>query len=296
MGLFGKKDPCPICGGTVKGLLPTKVEGQAICKDCSKNIDLPDGVLNAMTLTDFRGYLAFRQENELLRREFKATQEINLGFFGDRYCFDIPNRLMCRNDSSWVTIFEGRQIKSFVIREDAGVLFEGSAEGLKCYTSSVPQRIDAMAPMINQARMYEQMERMAERRDDNRVRYDYELPEPFEKFFVEIRFDHPYWNVMTAEKKGPNFGSMPSAVDYLREYHELAATMEQLARALMAVAFPGAPEQRISGNATVVGQSAAAPAASVDVVAEIQRFKELVDLGVITEEEFAAKKRQLLGI
>ena len=29
---------------------------------------------------------------------------------------------------------------------------------------------------------------------------------------------------------------------------------------------------------------------------EHMRFKELVDLGVLTEEEFAAKKRQLLGI
>ena len=42
MGLFSKKDPCPICGGVVKGLFPTKVEGQAICKECSKNIDLPE--------------------------------------------------------------------------------------------------------------------------------------------------------------------------------------------------------------------------------------------------------------
>ena len=54
MGLFGKKDPCPICGNQVKGLLPTKVEGQAICKECSKSIDLPDGALNRMTISDVR--------------------------------------------------------------------------------------------------------------------------------------------------------------------------------------------------------------------------------------------------
>ncbi|MBR6677388.1 MAG: SHOCT domain-containing protein [Oscillospiraceae bacterium] len=35
---------------------------------------------------------------------------------------------------------------------------------------------------------------------------------------------------------------------------------------------------------------------SVDAVSEIQRFKALVDQGILTEEEFAAKKRQLLGI
>jgi len=40
----------------------------------------------------------------------------------------------------------------------------------------------------------------------------------------------------------------------------------------------------------------ATPAAAPDVVEEIQRFKALMDQGIITEEEFAAKKRQLLGI
>ena len=38
---------------------------------------------------------------------------------------------------------------------------------------------------------------------------------------------------------------------------------------------------------------AAAPA---DAVNEIQRYKALLDAGVLTEEEFVAKKRQLLGI
>ena len=34
----------------------------------------------------------------------------------------------------------------------------------------------------------------------------------------------------------------------------------------------------------------------VDVVTEIQRYKGLLDAGIITEEEFTAKKRQLMGI
>ncbi len=40
---------------------------------------------------------------------------------------------------------------------------------------------------------------------------------------------------------------------------------------------------------------AAAPA-EADPVAEIQKFAALRDAGVLTEEEFAAKKKQLLGI
>ena len=33
-----------------------------------------------------------------------------------------------------------------------------------------------------------------------------------------------------------------------------------------------------------------------DLPAEIKRYKDLMDCGVITEEEFATKKKQLLGI
>ena len=36
--------------------------------------------------------------------------------------------------------------------------------------------------------------------------------------------------------------------------------------------------------------------APADAVNEIQKYKALLDAGVLTEEEFTAKKRQLLGI
>ena len=288
MGLFGKKDPCPICGGKPKGLFPTKVEGQALCKECGIT-DLPEGALDHMTLADFRVYMAFRQENEQLRAQFQPAQEASLGLFADRFYFDLSNRLMCRNDSATATIFEGRQIKSFVIREDASVLFEGSAEGLKCYASTVPQRIDAMVPVLMQAQIREEMKRDA---DHALFCRSIDLHEPFEKFCVEIRFEHPYWSVMKSEPKGPTFNdSDPSANDYLKEYNEMVTELDKLAHGLMEIAFPGAPEQRVGQNG--MGQSAVP---SGDVVAELQRFKELVGQGIITEEEFAAKKRQLLGI
>lgn len=36
--------------------------------------------------------------------------------------------------------------------------------------------------------------------------------------------------------------------------------------------------------------------APVDAVAEIKKYKELLEQGIITEEEFTAKKKRLLGI
>ena len=42
------------------------------------------------------------------------------------------------------------------------------------------------------------------------------------------------------------------------------------------------------------GSTKAAP--SGNVIGELKQYKELLDSGVITEEEFAAKKKQLMGI
>ena len=71
MGLFSNnKKPCPICGNATPCLLPTKVEGVPICKECDKKIDLPNGVLDSMTLDDFRRYIDFYNKNQVLRERF----------------------------------------------------------------------------------------------------------------------------------------------------------------------------------------------------------------------------------
>ena len=304
MGLFTKKDPCAICGGKVKALIPWKVDGQLVCNDCYGRVDLPLDTVNSMTMDEFRSYLAFRDENAQLKQQFQITQKVDFGVFEDKLVFDTGNSLFCMNADLKSTVFEGKDIKTFVIREDGTPLFEGSAAGLVCYNSAVPDRLALMSPMLQQMAMMKRMQREEERRarqegnDSYIPRYYEDIAEPFEKYIVEIYCNHPYWNILTVEKKGPTFNNeYPSASDYLREYQEGAEIMRQLAHALMAVAFPGATEQRVGAvTAAANGQSAAAPASSVDVVEEIRRFKELMEQGILTEDEFAAKKRKLLGI
>ena len=66
--------------------------------------------------------------------------------------------------------------------------------------------------------------------------------------------------------------------------------------------LPGDEEeaQQVAAEAEAPVQEAAQPvqaaAPAVDTVAELQKYKMLLDTGVLTEEEFAAKKKQLLGI
>ena len=69
--------------------------------------------------------------------------------------------------------------------------------------------------------------------------------------------------------------------------------LHTLARNLMQLIAPGAPETGAGAAQTAApAQTGGAP----NAVEEPKQYKPLLDAGVITEEEFAAKKRQLLGI
>lgn len=88
MGLFGKKEPCAICGGKVSGLFPAKIDGYRVCSDCYGKVDLPDGMEKAMTLEEFKAYRQFREENRRLKERFQITRQIDFGWLDDKFLFD----------------------------------------------------------------------------------------------------------------------------------------------------------------------------------------------------------------
>jgi len=81
MGLFSNnKKLCPICGSPTPRLLPTKVEDMPLCKECAGKVDLPDGVLERMSLDQFKKYITYYDENQALRDAFKETDRMSFGF------------------------------------------------------------------------------------------------------------------------------------------------------------------------------------------------------------------------
>ena len=302
MGLLGKREPCAICGGKVKGLLPWKIEGNYICDDCHGVIDAQDG--NDFTMEQFLKYRDFREQNHALKEQFTISQTIDFGFFGTKIVFDYEHGLFCMDKNLNKTIFHGSELKSFVISEDGMPLLEGSAKGLERHESNVPKRIDELLPQVNQMlmqrQMQETMERLANRNNDNRTTYtsSIDIPEPFKKFYIKLYFDHPYWKLIEFERTGPVLiGDLPDLTQYRLEYNEQVQHMEELAEALVRVAFPQAGEVAKAGAAPAAAAAdAAAAQPAADAVSEIKKYKELLDAGIITEEEFAAKKKQLMGI
>lgn len=295
MGLFTKKEPCAICGGKVKGLLPWKIEGQYVCDSCHGVVDVQKDKEN-MTMEQFRQYRAFREENQALKDQFTISQKVDFGAFDTKLVFDFDHRLFCMDQHLAKTVFRGGEIRSFVIQEDGAPIFEGGPQGLARYESVVPGHLTMMAPQLNQILMQKQLEdqlnvgRDPEHRPAPRF---YDIPEPFKKFQVSIYVDHPYWSLLECDRSGPTFDNdYPDVNDYMNRYQEGYWLMENLAQCLMAVAFPDAPAE----GAQQETQPAAAAAPAQDAVSQLKQYKQLLDDGVITQADFDAKKKQLMGL
>lgn len=319
MGLFGSKKMCPVCGKPASRFLPTKVEDQPLCSDCSNKVfALPEGLRDSKleSMAALREYLADFDSRQVLRDTFQETYQYQFGLFSGVVSLDAPHRLLRLDNSVNAFVLEAENIRKFQILEDRTPLFEGSREALLCYESAIPNQVRNLAPEIGRLQIekqqYEQMERMermmeesAKRRGETYSRRYIPSPDinqlkPFQKFYLKMEIDHPYTKGKAEYKEdAPSFTEFYSSAieDYLRAYEKKTAELHELAVQLMAVINPDAAERQASGRTDSVARgAAAASAAPKDAVAEIQKYKSLLDSGVITDEEFTAKKRQLLGI
>lgn len=212
-------------------------------------------------------------------------------------------------------MFEASNLLRFRVMEDRTPLFEGTKEELVCYQSSVLDRVEGMGDELNRYKMeqrqYEQMKQMdemlkkqAEERGETYISEyipspDVDRLKPFEKFYLELELDRAYMKKNVAEYtvNAPGFYSTdPSISSYRHDYEQKVADLREVVDQLMAILNPDAPERQASAPAAPAAQEGPKPSAPADPVAEIQRYKALLDSGAITEEEFTAKKRQLLGI
>ena len=308
MGLVSSnKKLCPVCKGLTPKLFSKKVEGMPICKECSNKIDLPEGVLDQMSLNDFFEYLNCYEENQMWRDIFSDTYSHFFGLTSGHFTEDEPNRLFRLRADKNAFVMQASQLKAFRILEDTEVLFESSGNVLKYYNSTVPQRLNEMVPLISQfvlqRREYDLLEEKAKREGTQlrHVRPYFEMPVPFRHYYIELVLDHPYWKEYRWKMDAPGLDrDYPNIDFYLNIYGNQTKGLYELAQHLMDLICPGAQEVCGDDEASVVYVQQVQPvqqaSAGEDVTEQLKKFKALLDAGVLTEEEFTAKKKQLLGI
>lgn len=319
MGLFSNnKKLCPICGAPTPRLFPTKVEGLPICKECDAKIELPDGALDQMDLEQFKAYMDFYEKNGELRSSFTETDKYDFGYMGGCMVVDTAHGLFKRRNDENAIVMESKNLKSFRILEDENVLFESKNGMLVCHKSDIPKRANDLSPLVTQFQMrlqeYEwreeeerrraqsgRQETPQERSDRERAEFmrcpTFDAPELFRNFYIELQYEHPYWTSERRTVDAPKIDSSNPSVDgYLQKYYKTADKLHNMASCLIQLICPGAQEVN-EGEAAATASTAPAQAApAVDAVTEIKKYKELLDAGIITDEEFQTKKRQLMGI
>lgn len=317
MGLFGPKKMCPVCGQKASRFLPLKVEGEPLCGGCANKVfELPSEMQNSVleSMDALREYFAVFDENQALRQSFEKSYQHDFGILGGCICLDTTHRLLRLSSSDDAFVFEPENVKSFRISEDDAPLFEGTKDALVCYRSAAPDRVRGMGREVDRFRlekrqceqmqhMEDEMERQARERGDTYSKRYISFPNvstlnPFRKYYVHLELDHPYHKMEKEFKEdGPGFSDFDTTIEgYLEAYENYTSEMRALADNLMAVINPDAPERQEGGPGAAQAGFEAPATAPADPVEEIRKYKALLDSGVITEEEFTAKKRQLMGI
>lgn len=220
MGLLSKKPPCPICGGRISWFLPPRIEGKYICNTCYEKMDMEADRKNSLTMQEFREYLDFYDQNQILKNKFVISETIDFPLWDTKIIFDYENKLFCLGKNPVKTVFEGKQLKSFSIREDSALLFEGSPEGIKGYTSAIND--------------------LSTDKDNNctALQQHYDIPQSFKAFNVVLNLDHPYWNVIRCDMRGPSLSKEnPDVKDYMNLYKQSMEEVVRLVKALKMVAF-----------------------------------------------------------
>lgn len=113
MGLFGKKEPCPVCGEEVKGLFLIKIaDKQTLCKDCSSQVSMSEELLKNATPDFIREHLEYRRKNAEKYNalhwdvEYKAVTGLKVGVALEKRCFYIVHEKLHDEDNPLVFSFD----------------------------------------------------------------------------------------------------------------------------------------------------------------------------------------------
>ncbi|MCD7921069.1 MAG: DUF4428 domain-containing protein [Clostridiales bacterium] len=80
MGLFTKKDVCPVCGKKIKGDVLVKIrDNVALCQSCSAMINMDTVLIPNQTVEDIKEHLNYREKNMDKFIRFEPTQEVKAG-------------------------------------------------------------------------------------------------------------------------------------------------------------------------------------------------------------------------
>lgn len=259
------KKTCMICGNEIGGLTgKMKLKDGYVCKSCFKGLgvttkDIMLASQKTMTLEEFRGYLEKRDDDLAYAENFEPTDVIGgiAKFNDDEKVVLLSDGAHLKDKPSNYTRFDYSQIVDYEVLENGSTIAKG---GLG--RAAVGGILFGGAGAIVGAATRKQ-KNLCESLQVKVTVKGYRDP----AFFIKL---------ITTPTKTDGF-----------VYKAVTETAQKLASKLELIV-----EENKSGNA----QQNASTASSPDPADQIRKFKALLDDGIISQEEFNQKKKQLLGI
>lgn len=156
MGLFGRKEICPVCGKKIKGDVLIKIKDNVpLCRDCSAMVNMDAALIPCQTVEDIKEHLAYRSRNLEKFERFQTTWEAKAG--SSLFCVDEVQKIWyCtrnRRDKN-PPVFRYDEVSGFQYLEDGkpvaeeekrggiGALFGGRKEPVMLHSMKVHIELD----------------------------------------------------------------------------------------------------------------------------------------------------------
>ena len=266
MGLFtNNKKPCPICGEGTPRLLATDIAGNVpICSDCSFKISLGTSKVKDLTLEGLKEHLAMREENaNCIKNVFRPNRTYEIGW--TKLNIDEANRLftiplnMC-GDTNNPPVFQFDELIGYDLEEENCVI-ERFNRG---------DRAPLCMPMLYTPIL--QLAADSKEEQQQNISRDFRL---------NLYLTNPYWDKVESSA-GSASGNRSG---FQREYSKHLGELRIVTNAITTMI-----------GVEVANETAAAQGNVDRVAGDLMKYKELLDGGIITQDEFDAKKKQILGI
>ena len=260
MRLFGNKEICPICGQPAKGLFNIKIKDDVtLCKECSEKIAIEPSMRQFQTVDDIKDHLAYREENLKLFQSFSPTNEVKFG-----NCYFREDKEL----KKWCFVSPQNSANPELFDYDEIIDYEFTENGEQITTGGLGSAVaGGLLLGSTGAIVGSNVGKKKSKTSINSMQ-------------IRISLSNKYRNQILIDllplKSEIKSGSL-AYTSYKSQADKLVSFLDSLCNKVNA-ATHSSTESHVS---------------EAD---EILKFKSLLDSGIISQEEFEAKKKQLLGL
>lgn len=331
MGIFSNdKKGCPICGNPTPRLFPTKVEGLPLCKECAAKINMESSMLKNLTINELWDHMDYRKANSETFGTFTDNETHGMGNF--ILHMDTDKRLFYIADGnpSNPALFKFDELVSFNLMEDGRTVVQCNSSGYTESVSSIENyKLPPLKPLIKPgiakpAPASAQTGRTTMAASSSAAKTEEEKPKapdkPIDSLKLNVTLNNPYWKSKVYSVSLKSLQTEEEIREWVNDYKNLFAAaidtcaamagimgvktgkqlmgeIKEKAEAILAVqnAEAAAKEAEAAAQAAEVAAKLAKTADDNAAIEMLKKWKELLDMGAITQEEFEAKKKELIG-